>query len=363
MLKKFTVSNFKNFEKDLTLDLTSSNYEFNDSAVIDGVVKNSIIYGYNGSGKSNIVKAMMDITTHLTDFEVDHKRDSHYLCLNSKEEYASFKYTFNFEGKELIYSYKKKNSSNVFDEKILIDSKKVLVSEEKSLSLRGAENLVLDYDSSISFVKYVNSNTILDNEDTNVIVFKKFVSFVKGMLSFNSLEGNTYQGLEKGSEPLNDIILKHGDVHEFQEFLKAAGVNYTLRISNINGDDRIVVVWENDKEVDIFNVASKGTKALILFYTWLLKFDKVSMVFMDEFDSYYHNDLTKFVINKVKESGVQSLFSSHNTSVMSNDILRPDCYFILKNNKISSLDKTTTKELRRAHNLEKMYKAGAFKNV
>ena len=48
---------------------------------------------------------------------------------------------------------------------------------------------------------------------------------------------------------------------------------------------------------------------------------------------------------------------------MSNDILRPDCYFILKNNKISSLDKTTTKELRRAHNLEKMYKAGAFKNV
>lgn len=51
---------------------------------------------------------MMDITTHLTDFEVDHKRDSHYLCLNSKEEYASFKYTFNFEGKELIYSYKKK---------------------------------------------------------------------------------------------------------------------------------------------------------------------------------------------------------------------------------------------------------------
>lgn len=40
---------------------------------------------------------------------------------------------------------------------------------------------------------------ILDNEDTNVIVFKKFVSFVKGMLSFNSLEGNTYQGLEKGA--------------------------------------------------------------------------------------------------------------------------------------------------------------------
>lgn len=45
---------------------------------------------------------------------------------------------------------------------------------------------------------------------------------------------------------------------------------------------------------------------------------------------------------------------------MSNELLRPDCYFIVQNNQIKNLSSLTTKELRMAHNLGKMYKAGAF---
>ena len=44
----------------------------------------------------------------------------------------------------------------------------------------------------------------------------------------------------------------------------------------------------------------------------------------------------------------------------SNNLLRPDCYFILENNIIKSFDNTTDKEIRQAHNLEKMYKGGEF---
>ena len=45
---------------------------------------------------------------------------------------------------------------------------------------------------------------------------------------------------------------------------------------------------------------------------------------------------------------------------MSNDLLRPDCYFLLKDNKIKAISDLTEKELRQAHNLQQMYKAGAF---
>ena len=45
---------------------------------------------------------------------------------------------------------------------------------------------------------------------------------------------------------------------------------------------------------------------------------------------------------------------------MSNDLLRPDCYFLMYKDSIKSLAKNTTKELREAHNIEKMYKAGSF---
>ena len=40
--------------------------------------------------------------------------------------------------------------------------------------------------------------------------------------------------------------------------------------------------------------------------------------------------------------------------------MRPDCYFILTENKITSLTNATDRELREGHNLEKLYKSGEF---
>lgn len=45
---------------------------------------------------------------------------------------------------------------------------------------------------------------------------------------------------------------------------------------------------------------------------------------------------------------------------MSNDLPRPDSYFLLENNSIKAISDLTGKELRQAHNLQKMYKMGAF---
>ena len=61
-----------------------------------------------------------------------------------------------------------------------------------------------------------------------------------------------------------------------------------------------------------------------------------------------------------KMSGVQIFTTTHNTDLMSNDLLRPHSYFLLENNRIKAISELTEKELRQAHNLQKMYKAGAF---
>lgn len=86
----------------------------------------------------------------------------------------------------------------------------------------------------------------------------------------------------------------------------------------------------------------------------------VSFVFIDEFDAFYHHELSRLVINKLKETGIQFIITTHNTSIMSNDLMRPDCYFLMNSRKILPLPKCTEKELREAHNIEKIYKAGAF---
>ena len=56
---------------------------------------------------------------------------------------------------------------------------------------------------------------------------------------------------------------------------------------------------------------------------------------------------------------VQSV-TTYNTSIISNDVLRPDCYFLMHKTGVHSLANSTVKELRKAHNIEKMYKAGVF---
>ena len=69
---------------------------------------------------------------------------------------------------------------------------------------------------------------------------------------------------------------------------------------------------------------------------------------------------TEFLAAAYEIQNVQIFTTTHNTDLMSNDLLRPDCYFLLKDNSIKAISELTEKELRQAHNLQKMYKAGAF---
>ena len=52
----------KQKEKEKT---TPNNYEFNTEVIKDGIIKNGIIYGPYGSGKTNFGLALFDIVNHL----------------------------------------------------------------------------------------------------------------------------------------------------------------------------------------------------------------------------------------------------------------------------------------------------------
>ena len=51
MLVKFAVTNYRGFANRIEWDLSKpSNYSFNTFAIKDGIIKNGIVYGPNGSG-------------------------------------------------------------------------------------------------------------------------------------------------------------------------------------------------------------------------------------------------------------------------------------------------------------------------
>ena len=62
MLKEFRVRNFMNFRDELVFSLESEkNYEFNNHLLINGVIKNAVVVGYNASGKSNLGNAILGV--------------------------------------------------------------------------------------------------------------------------------------------------------------------------------------------------------------------------------------------------------------------------------------------------------------
>lgn len=366
MLKKFSVENFKGFKDKITFDIGNpSNYSFNSKIIENGCVTKGIVYGINGCGKSNLGLAIFDIITHLTEKEKLLRSYDLYLNMSGRKSFAEFEYVFTFDGHELVYNYKKSNVNTLQEESLFIDEKEVIyydfVKSEGFTCLEGSEtlNVTMKNNSPISRVKYVNNNSILAENAENQI-FKKFMDFVERMLLFYSLDSRGYEGFMNGTEGIAEGIANSGNVKDFEKFLKENNIVYDLYVCEVDGKKTIYCHFEN-QDVAFFKIASTGTRSLALFYYWYIKMKKASFVFIDEFDAFYHFELSESVEKYLKEiSGVQIFTTTHNTDIMSNDLLRPDCYFILKDNKMKTISDLTEKELRLAHNLQKMYKAGAF---
>ena len=367
MLINFKVKNFKSFSDVLEFDLKKSRFTFNEEAIRDNYVNMALIYGHNGCGKSNLALAIFDVLLHTNETYKEIKNyNAGYLNLNSSEKdiQAEFDYTFLINGHFVEYRYIKLNPFELTFEELKIDNSIVLqynyLSDEGKCLLKGAETLNLKSpDGKISKFKLVKNNSLLEDNEVND-TFKAFVKFLDGMLLFYNLMDRGFCGLKYNTELIEPAIINNNKVKEFEKFLHNAEINENLVVRKVLNRDLLCFKYKKG-DIPFNEVASTGTKSLELFYYWYMQLENASFVFIDEFDAFYHYELSELIIKKMLEKkDIQVILTTHNNSLISNNLLRPDCYYILEDNIIKSFDKTTEKEIRQAHNLEKMYKAGAF---
>lgn len=362
MLMEFKVKGFKNFKKELVFDLGKTRkYNFGERSIKNNIVKTGLVYGKNGSGKSNLGIALFDIILHLTDKEKQLRLYNNYLNLFSGVEKAEFFYKFKFAEDVVEYKYVKKDFQVLEEEEFKINDKRISYynynSNKSELNLNGTEMLRREVSNGVSFIRYVHNNSSKESENFKIIA--DFIKFIENMLFFASLDGNYYQGFKNGGGKISEEIIKADKLNDFEKFLREAGLDYKLEHVKEGNEDRIYCIFD-DKKVDFFDIASKGTCSLALFYGWLIRLNDASFVFIDEFDAFYHVKLAEKVVEKLLELDIQVILTTHDTTLMTNELLRPDCYFVISQGQINALPDTTDKELRYAHNLEKMYRAGAF---
>ncbi len=372
MLAKFSVKNYKQFKDEITFDLSAGNYAFNENCVKDRLVKTALIYGVNGTGKSNLGWALFDIVEHLTDNESDSLPSKHYVNAYAKSESVDFDFNFVLKYRDkpyaVRYKYSKDDDGNIVNENFFINNKK-LVEYEKGLpfivKLDGTEHLNKNMNptQNLSVLKYIHSNTNLDKRKKNNSLFMSFMDFVNHMLWFrNVMDGIQYIGYRHDSKNIYLSIIENSNLQDFENFLNNSGIKCKLGITQSDGEKTIAFKFGRSS-IPFGSIASTGTKSLALFYYWWqqLKENKIPLLFLDEFDGSFHFKLSSSIVEKLKDlKDTQVILTTHNTNLLNNDIIRPDCGFIIDGAEIKALHQCTVKELREAHNLEKLYKAGAF---
>ena len=371
MLIKFTAENTKNFKDPITLDFTETHdYKFNKECVRDGFLNTLVIYGPNGSGKSNFGLALFDIVGLLTDKTVDpHQQDSlSFINADSDSNVAKFDYWFRNDKSDIHYAYQKESPTALIYEELEIDGKQVFSYDFKKktfdcshMELIGAETLNFEYyESNFAVLRYVANNTIQDTKSHVRFV----MNFVSHMLLFKSVPNNSYIGLTTEVENLNTWIIDKNLVKDFQQFLHdMAGLEMNIGVATAEGPTKIRLLVEQHKKNPLIfeQIRSSGTGALELLFYWSRRFNEVSFLFIDEFDAFYHFELARNVLKYVSDIGrFQTIFTTHNSYLANNNLLRPDCYFMLSNGQLKSFSDSTDRELREGHNLEKMLRNGEF---
>jgi AAA15 family ATPase/GTPase len=382
MLKKFEVKNFKNFKENIIIDFGNiGGYQFSTDCITDNLITKMLIYGRNATGKTNLGEAIMDIGSNLSNPRLGRLNENFFINADSNDNYSEFKYTFKFDDKEVIYKYSKFSNVELRDEELLIDERKIFYcnfSENKynfdNLSYISAESVVLD--------RYLDS---IKENDTSEDIIERALPFMRWLISNSALTTNSVllklddyvrrmSMLTVGSmvmyrpkrmydnffEVLND---DSNQLKEFEEFLNIMGVECHLVLKKLP-DGQNELYFKHKKLIPFYESASSGTLALLnLYRRFFIGKTVSSMMYLDEFDAFYHFEMAENLLKyfKMKFPNCQIILTSHNTNLMSNRLLRPDCLFILsRTGELTSLSNATQRELREGHNLEKMYISGEF---
>ncbi len=167
----------------------------------------------------------------------------------------------------------------------------------------------------------------------------------------------------KINDSFYELLENSEKLKDFEEFLNAMGIECSLVLKKLPDGQR-ELYFAHEKLIPFFQNASSGTLALVTLYRRLVsRVWEASFIYLDEFDAFYHYEMAENLIRffKIKYPKCQIIMTSHNTNLMTNRLMRPDCLFILSRiGTLTSLCNATPRELREGHNLEKMYISGEF---
>lgn len=379
MLKAFKLRNYKNFKDEISINFEDiAGYQFSTDCISDGILSKMLIYGRNATGKTNLGNAIMDITKMLS--QIGYKNEDIFINADATEDFASFSYSFQFDNNEIIYRYTRFSNFDLRDEELIIDGisiYKCSFYQDKynfdNLKFINAETASIDrylqslddgnitedeMEFKLPFLRWIISNTALKNDSLLI----KMSEFIRRMTMLK-VSNTIMFGFSRFNDSFFESLEAKNNLEDFEQFLNTMGIKCKLVLKKLPDGQR-ELYFSHDKLIPFYKNASSGTLALTnLYRRFVSTLRSSSFVYLDEFDAFYHYEMAENVIKFFKRNypKCQMIMTSHNTNLMTNRLMRPDCLFILSSSgTLTALCNATLRELREGHNLEKMYIAGEF---
>ena len=387
MLIEFSVSNFRSIKDLQTLSfLATAMNEHEKTNVFDAtdkirLLKSTCIYGANGGGKSNLVKAIWAMISYVkAPFEDRRKFDEHIqpfkLNTSTRKEGSFFQIVFILEGRtyrygfvylkgkimsEWLFGTANKNEVEYFTR----ENKNIYINKERFKEGIGLESKTREDNLFLNVVYEFNGKIA----ETICIYFTK-IFIVQGfdMATKKILRDASYQVIQDKKDKYRFLeILKIADAEIFDINLE---YNYEKEVNQIISQRKLFN--ENEQEEGLVNFdfddeASDGTKKMFYYSgTFVNLMKSGGTIIIDQFDERFHTSLTKAIVklfNSEKNKSAQLCFVTHDTNLLDNDLLRRDqIYFAEKNQRgetaIYSLNEI--KGVRNDSSIEKDYIKGKY---
>lgn len=411
MIEEFSFGNFWSFKDMQTLNMTaakirSKNSRLDTVSLIPvedelSLLKSKAIYGANASGKSNIIKALVTyiqiINESVKNDEVLERIESFQLSTESAGEPSFFQMIFRLEGiryrygfeadfesikSEWLFSTPKSREQTLFTregDQIIDINKKHFEEAQKSIDLSGGEGQI-----------FRNNSLFLSSLASFGFgkVSKKLIEAISSISVVSGLGHPGGYGL--AGDFLNDSVKKDFIL----DFLKKADVGIEdinaieLKGENLPKDlpedvkqefkKRRVIVSNRRRYDENLNAVgssefafaaqeSEGTRKMFELSPFVYAALKQGTpLVIDEFDARFHPLLTKKIVELFNSEGnrkSQLIFITHDTNLLSADLLRRDQIDFVEKDRYGASHLYTLVEIKGVRNdasFEKDYIQGKY---
>jgi AAA15 family ATPase/GTPase len=412
MIEEFSFGNFWSFKDIQTLNMTaakikSKNTELDNINVFPinndlSLLKAKAIYGANASGKSNVIKALVSFIRIIKDSVKEEKVlgliDSFQLSTETENKPTFFQLIFRIGKTRYRYGFEADDKSIKSEWLFSTPGKR-----EQPLFIREGNQIIdinkTHFEDGILYQKlFENSKDQIFTETSlflthlsSVGIGKLSKQIVKTISSISIISGLGHRGMYGiAGDSLSDSVKKKFILN----FLKTADIGIvdldTVEITNENLPENLedevkadlkkgkIIVSSRTKynaelksegksDFSFGMQESEGTKKMFELSPFIYSSIKEGTpLLIDEFDSRFHPLLTKKIVelyNSIENKKAQLIFTTHDTNLLSSDLLRRDQIDFVEKDKYGASHLYTLVEIKGVRNdasFEKDYIQGKY---